>query len=228
MLQTILCPTLLLLFAVTAKAEKEKRLLPERAAKHAIEGAVGGDSHGVQPDQPQFGCDDLGQVYGYWELINEAIVQTWTEESNPFDEDSDWSETPGAYEDTGVLIYVDIPLQEEEGGEFVRYLIIIAAGNIDGEPKCWLYDDGGVGGRGPGVWHDICCWAQKRICYLINEILGFIGDIICPTSYCDACAAECEDANKACLPPPRGNPCHSCGFCGGMWLLCHIVPGGHC
>ena len=169
-----------------------------------------------------------GEVYGYWELINEAIVQTWTEESNPFDEDSDWSETPGAYEDTGVLIYVDIPLQEEEGGEFVRYLIIIAAGNIDGEPKCWLYDDGGVGGRGPGVWHDICCWAQKRICYLINEILGFIGDIICPTSYCDACAAECEDANKACLPPPRGNPCHSCGFCGGMWLLCHIVPGGHC
>ena len=168
---------------------------------------------------------DPEAVYGSWELINEAIVASWTELDNPFDDESDWSDVPGAEEDIGVLMSINIPLSEEEGGELVRYVIVVAAGDIDGEPKCWLYDDGGAGGRGKHVWCPVCCLSQAWICRTVNQILGLLGDALCPSSYCGDCVQECKDG---CDDPSKGKPCHSCDPCGGSWILCHIVWDGHC
>lgn len=157
-----------------------------------------------------------GAVYGTVEIVDLGMIEEWGEDFHPFDR---WSEEPG---DPAVHFHIDIPLSEcDERQPVERYSFTLSCGEIAGTPVCW-HDSGACHARGYGVSHPWCCYSQLLICRFISS-LPIIGAWLCPYSECTESFWECDP-----FIINRDNPCHSCGFCGGSDLLCHIVPGGHC
>ena len=155
-------------------------------------------------------------VLGTMELVDVDMIQGWEETYHPFET---WSEEPG---EPGVYFHLNVPLSECDGCAPVdRCSFTLACGEVAGTPACW-HDSGDCNTRGDGVWLPWCCTSQWLICTFINS-LPIIGNWLCPYDECVQCYWECVPR-----PGSRDNPCHSCGFCGGSGLLCHIVPGGHC
>jgi len=69
-----------------------------------------------------------------------------------------------------------------------------------------------------GPWwqlFQLCCHSQVFFCDLVGWLFG------CSSADCTTCFDKC----MACSVD---DPCHSCDPCGLSWLLCHIIPGGHC
>jgi len=73
-------------------------------------------------------------------------------------------------------------------------------------------------GCNAGPWWCACCSTQYAICNAIRSI-AFIGPLLCSDCY-QRCYVNCRNCPS--------NPCHSCDPCGLSWLLCRIVPFGHC
>jgi len=88
---------------------------------------------------------------------------------------------------------------------------------LESNPCVSSYPTGPTGPIRAGVFDDfgwtypICCITEALACHLNR---------CCSASQCSTCFQDCVDG-------VGDNPCHSCGYCGGSWLLCHGI-GGHC
>lgn len=69
-----------------------------------------------------------------------------------------------------------------------------------------------------GPWwqfFQLCCHSQAFFCDLVGWLF------LCSAEECTVCVNQCMTCSV-------DNPCHSCDPCGLTWLLCKIIPGGHC
>jgi len=161
----------------------------------------------------------LYTIYGHTEVVDPDMLAGWDETFNPLEITLP---EPG---DVGFYMYMHLPMQEEEGGPIAYHDLVIAFGELHGQPGHWLllYDGQPPEPRGdePGPWYPRCCESQMIFCWLFRR-LPFIGWFI-PSGFCSECADECWDEY-----PVRDDPCHSCDPWGMSGVLCRFLPWAHC